>query len=342
MKHAYAVIMAGGSGERFWPKSRRNLPKQLLPILSNKSMLKETIDRLKGFIPIKRTFVVTNKIQAGLAKKESRCKNIIAEPLSKNTAACIAVSANIIQKKDKKAIMVVLPADQAIKDIKRFTTILSNAVVIADTKDVLVTLGMKPTRPHTGFGYIEKGGRITKGVYKVSKFTEKPDLATAKRYLKSGRYLWNGGTFICKAKVMLDEIKKYMPKLYNLCKEESINNIYKKAENISIDYGVMEKTDRAVVIEADFNWDDAGSWASLDRHLKKNKNGNIIKGDVVYKDVHNTTIITDSCLAAGIGLANLVIVCAKDAVLVCSKDRSEDVKHIVGMLKKEKRYKRYL
>lgn len=328
MKNIYAVIMAGGSGERFWPKSRRHLPKQLLPLVSSKTMIQETIGRLKGLVPENRIFIVTNRIQRKLIKKQTGCKNIIEEKVARNTAPCIALSAGVIQKKDPGAIMVVLPADHQIKDVNNFRRTVLRAVDIADRDNILVTLGVKPSVPHTGYGYIERGKRLGSKLYKVSRFTEKPDLRTARRYVESGRYFWNSGMFIWKVGVILEEIEKYLP------------NIWKSKEKISIDYGVMEKTNRAVVLEAGFNWDDVGNWASLDKHYKKDMNKNVIQGKVVIKNVDNSTIITDSPLVAAVGISNLIVVGTKDAVLVCPKDKAEEVKNIVGILKK--RYKRYL
>lgn len=318
MSSVYAVIMAGGSGERFWPKSRRRLPKQFLPIVSKKSMIEETIGRLKGLVPEDRIYIVTNKIQAPLLKGY---KNVIAEPVSRNTAPCIALAARIIQKRDPEAVMVVLPSDHYISDISKFQDTIKVAVKM---DGVLVTLGIKPTFPHTGYGYIKKGKRLGNGLYKVSRFTEKPDLKTAKRYVTSGKYFWNSGMFIWRVDTILEEIKKYLPDL--------------DSRSISIDYGVMEKTNRAVVLEAGFTWDDVGNWASLDKHKEKDKNGNILQGDVLVKDVNNSIIISEAPLVAGIGIRDMIVVATKDSVLICPKDRAEEVKSIVGMLKENKKY----
>lgn len=334
MKNIYAVIMAGGSGERFWPKSRRAMPKQLLALVSKKSMIEETIARLRGLVPKNKIIIVTNKLQKKLIKEKTKCKNIIAEPVSKNTAPCIAVSAKII---DPDSVMVVLPADHYIKDVKRFKKVLKRAIDIASREDVLVTLGIKPGQPHTGYGYLEKGEKIGDSLFKVKRFTEKPNLRLAKKYIRSGKFLWNSGMFIWKVRTIKEEIAKYLPRLSELCEKQSINNIYKKAENISIDYGVMEKTDRAVVLEACFNWDDVGNWASLNKYCN-----NMLRGEVIVKDVNNSTIITDRALVGAIGVRDLIIVVTKDAVLVCPKERVEEVKDIVGMLKRKRRYKKYL
>lgn len=336
------LLWLGGSGERFWPKSRRVKPKQLLPIVSNRSMLQETVWRLKGIIPRDKIYVVTNRVQEKLVKEEVKLENIIAEPLSKNTAPCISVAASFIQKRDSSGIMVVLPADQHIQDVSKFQTTIKNAVKIAGRDSTLVTLGMQPRSPHTGYGYIKKGKKIGQWLYKVSRFTEKPDLKTAKRYISTGRYLWNSGMFIWKVSSILEEIERHLPRLYLLTKSGKLNKIYRNAENISIDYGIMEKTDRAVVIETGFSWDDVGSWSSLDVYLTRDNKRNIIKGKVVIRDVYNSTIITDSPLVAAVGVSDIIVVGTKDAVLICPKNRAEEVKNIVGVLKKNRKYARYL
>lgn len=318
MAAIYAVIMAGGSGERFWPWSRRRMPKQFLPIVSDKSMLDETINRLKGVVPEDRIYIVINKVQTPLVKGY---RNVIVESVSRNTAPCIALSAGIIQKRDPDAVMVVLPSDHYISDVSKFKDTIKIAV---KTDGVLVTLGIKPAFPHTGYGYIKKGNRLGNGFYRVDRFTEKPDLKTAKRYVTSGKYFWNSGIFIWRVKTILEEIDKYIPDL-DSC-------------NISIDYGVMEKTNRAVVLEADFKWDDLGNWASLSKHKGKDENGNLLEGDVLTRGVKNSTIVTDAPLVAGIGISDMIVVARKDAVLVCPKDRAEEVKHIVAMLKENKKY----
>lgn len=342
MVNIYAVVMAGGSGERFWPMSRRKMPKQLLPILSKKSMLQETVARLKGLVPDEKICVVTNKLQADIVKKQLPKIKIIAEPVSKNTAPCIAVAASMIYKKDPDAVMIILPSDHRIKNVKGFKKTIFRAVMTAYKNNVLITLGIKPKTAHIGYGYIKKGERIDNNSFRVERFTEKPDLGRAKEYVESGKYLWNSGMFIWRADDILKDIKRYMPDLYNLCRRYGPDAVYRKAKNVSIDYGVMEKTRKAGVIEAGFDWDDVGNWAAIDSHLKKDGNKNIINGKVIYRDVENSTIRSDSPLIAVIGLKNIVIVAEKNAVLVCPKERAEEVKHIVSMLKKNKDYGEYV
>lgn len=345
MNNIYAVVMAGGSGERFWPKSRKKCPKQLLPIVSKYSMLQETISRLKDFVPNKRIMIVTNKVQVAAVRKQVPFlphKNIIIEPVSKNTAPCIGVAARIIAKKDSNAVMVVLPADHSIKDVSKFQKDIKKACALALKKNVLVTLGIKPRGPHTGYGYIQKDTKIGVSVYTVKKFAEKPNIETAKKYVRSGEYLWNSGMFIWSAQTILNEMQIYLPELYELCMKYSSDTVYQKAENISIDYAVMEKTRCAVVLEAGFDWDDVGSWSALDTQREKDENGNIIDGDVVYKDVRNSIIMTDNVLIAVVGMSDIVAVAEKNAILICPKDKAEDVKHIVAILKKNSKHRRYV
>lgn len=334
----YAVIMAGGMGERFWPKSRKKSPKQLLSITSKNTMIQETVKRLRGIVQNEKILIITNKVQAPLIKKQLpgiNKKNIIAEPLSKNTAPAIALAASIIKKRDgDNSIMIVLPSDHIIKDISKFKKTIKDSIGIAAKNEVLVTLGIKPSAPHTGYGYIKKGKILKNRFYKISRFTEKPDLKTAKKYVKSREYFWNSGMFIWRVDTVLDEIKKYVPKIINNL------NRYNKVPSVSIDYGVMEKTKKAVVAEALFSWDDVGNWAALEGNLSKDRFNNITKGNAVVLDTKGSIVITDSHLVATLGIKDLIIVAAKDAVLICPKDRAQEVKKIVGVLRK--RYKQYL
>jgi mannose-1-phosphate guanylyltransferase len=345
MKNIYAVVMAGGIGERFWPRSRKKHPKQLLPIISKQSMLQETIARLRGFVSNENILIVTNKTQATSVKKQVPLlpeRNIIVEPMSKNTAICIAVAAKIIAEKDPNAVMVVLPSDHSIKDVKKFQKDIKNAAVLASKKNILVTLGIKPRGPHTGYGYIQRGAKVKGSFYVVKRFAEKPDTKTAVSYIKQGGYFWNSGIFIWKASTILGEIKIYLPELYRLCMNYSLNYAYKRSENISIDYAVMEKTRCAVVLEVNFDWDDVGSWSALDTHRKRDENGNVIEGDVVYKDVHDSIIMTDGILVAAVGVSDIVAVAEKGAVLICPKSKAEDVKQIVNILKKHEKHRKHI
>ena len=239
--------------------------------------------------------------------------------------------------------MVVLPADHKIGQTDKFIKTIKSAVKVAVKDDALVTLGIKPHSPHTGYGYIKKKGKGKNGCSKVESFTEKPNLKTAKKYVKSGNYYWNSGMFVWKVSTILNEVKKYMPKMYKTINtNKSLKSIYSKVENISIDYGIMEKTKKAFVFEARFIWDDVGNWSALDKHFNKTKDGNIIKGDIITNNVTNSTIMTDNLLIGVVGVSDLIVIADKGAVLICPKDKSEDVKKIVNEVKKHKRLERYL
>jgi len=333
----YAVIMAGGMGERFWPRSRMKKPKQLLPLLSNRTMLQETVLRIKPLIQEERILIITNKIQAGLVKRQVPNipkRNVISEPASRNTAPCIALASAIIKKRQKNAdaVMIVLPADHLIENTSKFRRDIRNAVKTANTHKVLVTLGIKPKGPNTGYGYIKIGLPVRQAgkgkFYWAAGFKEKPDFGTAKRYIKTGRYLWNSGIFVWTVDTVLEEIKRYVPEVVKNLKN------YAKLPNISIDYGIMERTKKAVTMKVDFIWDDVGNWSALDMHLKKDKFGNVSRGDSVLKDTSGSIIISDSHIVAALGLKNMIVVSSGNAVLVCPKDKAQDVKKIVGLIKK--------
>ena len=333
----YVVIMAGGSGKRFWPKSTKENPKQFLAITGKESMLQQTVKRLKGIVQRKNIIIVTNTVQAKIVKKQLpwiSSANVIAEPFSKNTAPCVGVAAARIYKKDPSGVMIVLPADHVIKDEVRFRKTLLDSAKYAMKEKVLVTLGILPNCAHTGYGYIRLGKRTGKAFHQVHSFVEKPDVKTAKKYLKSGKYRWNSGMFIWRVDTILEEMKKLMPGLYKLLFKPSLVEIYKKAKDVSIDYGIMEKTRRAVVREADFKWDDVGNWAALEGYFKKDKNGNVIQGKFISKDTKDSIIIGDSKLIATAGVSNMIIVATEDAILICPKDKAQDVKYLADLAQK--------
>lgn len=342
----YALILAGGKGERFWPASRRNYPKHFLKILGKKSFLQETFSRLKSFVPKERIFIVTTKNQASLVKKQTklRDKNIIIEPLGKNTAAAIGLGSMFIDKLNDDPVIVALPSDHRIEPKAKFIKAIKQAVNLAWEKQGIVSLGIKPTYPATGYGYI----KTVHG--KVERFTEKPSLPLAKKFIKTKSYFWNSGIFVFPASVILENIKKYQPRLYasllKIEKEKSktkIAKIYSKLKNLSIDYAVMEKTNRLYMLESNFKWDDVGSWASLEKYLKKDKSGNIISAFHHGADTKNCTIICPSGrLIAAMGLKNMLIVQTKDATLICPKDKSEGIKKIVENLSLLKQFKKYI
>jgi len=353
----YAVIMAGGSGTRFWPLSREKMPKQLLRIGGVDTLIQQTVCRVMPLIKQENIFIVTNHglvddIGMQLTKRfdGSWEENFILEPEAKNTAPALGLSALHLNRMDPESIMVVLSADHAIKKTDFLLDLLRTASIAAE-QDYLVTLGIQPDRPETGYGYIKTGalcdGLKTGNVFRVGAFVEKPDLETAKTYVKDGHYYWNSGIFIWKTRTLLQEIQKHSPELYQGLMEiqkhigtdkeaESVKDVFHELKSVSIDYAVMEKTDRAAVIPADIGWSDVGSWSALDDVSDRDAQGNVITGNVIDIDSKNSIIYAEKRLVATIGLENAVVVDTPDATLVCSKDRAQDVKKIVEELKKRK------
>lgn len=353
----HTVIMAGGVGERFWPKSSAKTPKQLLPISGKKTMIQETVNRLGS--AKKNTIIITNAIQRKEIVKQLpvlKPSNVVAEPCGRNTAPCIGYAALLVAKKDPEGVMVVLPADHVIADKKDFLNVLKNSVKVASATDALITIGIKPDFPATGYGYIQVGKTLAESdgisFSKVSRFKEKPNLKNACKYVESGKYLWNSGMFVWKAKVILDEIKTHLPKLYKSLKQldkaidkkdkKKIASIYEKMEKVSIDYGVMEKAKNVYVTGGDFGWDDVGSWSAVERLRDKDKKGNVKIGNVEVFDTKNCIIWGDKGLITAAGVSDLVIVKQGDAFMVCDKNKDQQVKDIVNILKTDAKYKKYL
>lgn len=348
----FAVIMAGGQGTRFWPKSRKSKPKQFLDIIGNETMIRKTIERLTPVIPKENIYAVVNAshLQDTIGQTDLLEDNIIVEPIGRNTAPCIGLAALYIQRKDPEGVMVALPADHYIEDQKAFLKILLLAKKVAISKGYLVTLGTEPKYPATGFGYIEKGELLgksdSKEFFKVRRFTEKPDLSTAIEFLANGNFLWNSGIFVWKVSAILEQIKTHLPSLYNGLmnirgaigtdqEREAISEVYSNIESISIDYGVMEKSNITAVIPSDFGWNDVGSWASLDEVLPKDKDGNILIGKCISLETKDTVVYSKDKLIATLGLNGIVVVDTEDAILISRKDKCQDVKKIVERLQKE-------
>ena len=341
MKNTYAVILAGGVGSRFWPLSRELEPKQFLQFNGKKSLLQQTIQRVLPLVAPENVYIISNEqykfqIQHQVTEFAVPASNIILEPQGKNTAPAIGLAAAYIYKRDPEAVMITLPADHHINHPERLTTILKKAIEAAGANK-LVTIGIKPTSAHTGYGYIKANGN------KVIKFTEKPDKKTAEKYIKAKTYFWNSGMFVWKAEVILDEIKAHLPELYRTLAlisqaKELDSRIWAKITSISIDYGILEKSKRVVVIPAkDLGWSDLGSWSAFSAICDKDKNGNVLQADCVDFDSKDVSIFGKSRLIATIGLKDTVIVDTDDALLVCDKSRTEDVKKVVDHIKFAKR-----
>lgn len=351
---SYAVILAGGSGERFWPESRAKKPKYTMKIMGSKSLIVQTVARLNGLIPKKNILVVTTRDQAKVIRGELKGtigdKNILIEPVCRDTAAAIGLASICVKKKNPEATMVVLPADHYIRDTKGFKMAIKNAVNIAQ-KGRLVTLGINPTFPSTGYGYIEVKGHGSRskgkaGYFEVKRFVEKPNRLFAERFLKSKKFFWNAGIFAWKADVVLDSMKRYMPDLYkSLVKIEKGTNassVYKGLKKVSIDYGIMEKAKNKALISAKFDWTDLGSWFSLAELHKKDKENNAIRGlNIGYKTKNSAVFTSKNHLVATVGIKNLVIVHTDDATLVADISRAQEVKKIVEFMRK-KGLKKYL
>lgn len=341
----YAVILAGGVGSRFWPFSRELEPKQFMKIIGEASLLQATIKRLKGVVEPKNIYIITNNIyfyevKAQIDRLRIPDKNIILEPQGKNTAPAVGLCARLITRRDKDAVLMVLPSDHYIKNTDNFKRTLKKAVACAK-RDFLVTIGIKPHTPSTGYGYI-KVGQNKNSYIQVDKFLEKPGLNNAKKYFKDKKFYWNSGMFVWKANVLLEEIKAYLPDLYrNLGRIKSVNDIPKvwpAIKAISVDYGIMEHSKRIALIPANFYWTDLGSWDALSEIFPKDKKGNISNGDTLNLDSQGVCVFSrGNRLVSTIGINNMVIADTPDALLVCDRGKTQDVKKLVEKLKLLKR-----
>ena len=338
----YAIILAGGAGTRFWPLSRELEPKQFLNVCSTKSMLEETIDRITPLIKKENIYIATSrihnqKIKKCLKKLNIPSSHILLEPQSKNTFAPIAVLSKSINGLDSGAVIAVFPSDHFIKHNDRFLKLLSKGIEVARC-GYIVSLGIPPRKPETGYGYIKTKSKIN-DFYLIEKFIEKPNLIRAKEFIRDKRYYWNSGIFIFKPQVILEEAKKFMPGIYNavmqIKNKKDFSRLWHKLPSISIDYAIMEKTNKMVLLPADCGWIDLGSWEAVGEIVKKDKNGNIFRGKFIDIGSKNTLVWSDKRLITTLGLNNIIIVDTEDALLVCRKDMNQDVKKAVGLLKQK-------
>ncbi len=346
------VVLAGGIGERFWPASRSSSPKQVLPIISNKPMIEETLKRVSPFVKkgVKPLIVTGTKMAAQIKKAlpESFKYDVIKEPEGKNTAPAVAAAAAFIEKRyGIDSVMAVLSADHLIRDLRAFHRNISDAAGISSEFKRLMIFGIEPVRADTGYGYIEAGKEIETGfsntAFRVNRFTEKPSKARAEKYIASTRnYYWNSGIFVWSTSEILKEFEKYMPELFSELKkirgknlsQKSLKEFYLKSSKESIDYGILEHSSRTAVIKADFQWDDIGSWESIAR-ISNNNDTNTIKGKKVYEEDCNDTIIANYSdrNTAVIGLSDTVVVTTDDSVLVIKKDRLPEIKEHLKKMK---------
>ncbi len=355
----YPVIMAGGSGTRFWPLSRKNRPKQFLALAGEAPLLAATVSRLPPLARIDRTYVVCGPAHAAAVRRivpRLPRENLLVEPCARNTAPCVGLAALHVMRRDPKGVVAMLPADHHIARPDAFRDALAAAGELA-AQGSIATIGIRPTRPETGYGYLKVGVRIatpgrTKGTFpasKVERFVEKPDVVTASRYLAEGGYLWNSGIFVFRADVILDEIRRAMPVLGDLLARidgalgtagyaRTLKRLFPKSPSISIDYGVMEKSARIAVVPADFGWSDVGSFAALPEVRHPDSNGNVVDGEAMVIDGKNSVVLArkDRPVAV-IGLDDVIVVDAGDAVLVCRRDKAQDVRKAVEELKRRGR-----
>jgi len=354
MSKNYCLIMAGGSGTRFWPRSRVAKPKQYLSLFGDQSLIQESVKRFSNFIPEDCIYVVSAKSQKEVLESQTTNlprQNMIYEPVGKNTLPAIGLAALFIAEKDPDGILIVSPSDHLIQNDELFRQTIESAVLIADKKDGIVTIGITPKFPATGYGYVQTAGEIQIGQtiksFAVNQFVEKPNVEVATGYLKDGGFFWNSGIFIFKVSVFLESVQKYAPELYaDLMRikehigidtyEEAVNRIYNEVKSISIDYGILEKASNVFLVQGDFVWNDLGSWEEVYKYDKKDENQNAQVGEVVFLDSKNSYVYAPNSLVALVGLDDVIVVQEGDTILVCKRDRAEDIKAVVGEITKRK------
>ena len=352
----YAVIMAGGKGERFWPLSTSKHPKQLLALVGDKPLIAQAVDRLDGLVPPENVFVVTNADLVEATREAAPLlppENIVGEPIGRDTAAAVACGGALVKARDEEGVFAVLTADQVMGDLDLFSATLKGGMDLAEQNEILVTIGIEPAYPSTGFGYIESGDTFAKenGVEfrKANRFVEKPDEATATQYLETGRFYWNSGMFIWSIPSLekafaahCPEMRELMDTLTGYAKDgkivEGMDATYLDLGRISVDYALMEKADNIVMACGTFAWDDVGSWPALESHFEQDEDGNTQIGEVETLDANGNIILSGDRLTAVIGVKDLIVVQAEGVTLVCPKDRAQDIKQMVVALREKGGY----
>lgn len=347
----YGVILAGGTGERFWPLSRREKPKQFLTLFGKRTMLQLTMNKLNGLIDAKNVFVVTDKAYRDLVLEqlpELPPENIICEPCGRDTAAAVGLAAEHIAYRDPQGVMAVLPADHYVADVEEFRRVLKASIEVAGEGEWVLTIGIRPSRPETGYGYIQQGEQQGErqgiAVFKAVAFHEKPDIDRALKYLDSGNYLWNSGMFIWRVDLIRSLIATFLPQLDaglaqiaasidSEVEEQVTAAVYQDLPRISVDYGIMEKCDEVLVIPATFGWDDVGCWTALGRYGKADQQGNVVKARGVFVDTYNCLVYAPNRVVATLGVKDLLIVDEGDSLLICNKDRDQEIKKVVEALR---------
>jgi mannose-1-phosphate guanylyltransferase len=346
--------MAGGSGTRFWPRSRVKKPKQYLSLFGDQSLIQESVNRFSNFIPEESIYIVSAKSQKEVLEEQTTNlpkENLIYEPMGKNTLPAIGLAALFIAKRDPDGVLIVSPSDHLIQNAPLFIQTIESAVQIANEKDGIVTIGITPKFPATGYGYVQTAEEVKIGQaiksYAVNKFVEKPNLEVATGYLKSGGFFWNSGIFVFKVSVFLESVQKYAPELYaDLLRineyigtegyEKALDRIYNEVKSISIDYGILEKAKNVFLVQGDFVWNDLGSWEEVYKYDKKDENQNAHAGEVIFLETKNSYVYAPDSLVAVVGLEDVIVVQEGNTILVCKRDRAEDIKAVVGEINKRK------
>ncbi len=356
LEHAFAVVLAGGRGERFWPLSTARRPKQLLALVGERPMIAQTVERLSGLTPPERILVITNAEHVGATRErvpELPPENIVGEPMGRDTAAAVALAAALVRARDPTAVFAILPADHAIGAPDRFRATLAAAFAAAARHEALIVIGIPPAAPLPSFGYIEAGdprfAEEGRPFHAVRRFVEKPDVETARRYLAAGRFYWNAGMFVWSLKSLDAALARHAPRYAELSRrlseaaagadlEAAIRDAYAPLEKISIDYALMEKADNILMIPADFPWDDVGTWAALRHHFPADENGNVAVGDFAALDARGNTVYSPGRLTALLGVDDLIVVHTENATLICRRDRADEVKKMVRHLQNDGRH----
>lgn len=345
--HFFACIMAGGSGERFWPMSRARTPKHLLKLFSDRTLVEDTVRRLEGVVPLANVFVLTNTAQLETTRAALKGviaeANIIAEPAKRDTAAAAALATALVRARDPQGVLALLPADALIKDSATLGRQVAAALRRATTSTALLTFAIKPDHAATGFGYLEMGDAAGDGFRKVKRFVEKPDAATAARYVESGHYAWNAGMFFWSAAAFLAEAEKHTPMLAGFIREFPAGDptAFLAAKfptlepKVSVDYAIMEKAGAVETMLAEFDWDDVGLWTALPKHLPKDAGHNACRGPVVAVNAQHNIAVSNGRTIALVGVSDLVVVETADAILVCHRDAVQDIKKLMPQLPKE-------
>lgn len=367
IKNRFVIIMAGGRGERFWPLSREKTPKQLLAILGKKSFLQEAVERVLPLVPLKNIFIITNEVQAPEVRKQLPKlpkDNVVAEPMGRDTCAAVTLGAALVGARSTTGVMAVLPADHVIPDAKKFQQILGDAFDVAAQGQAIVTIGIKPTEPATGYGYIQTGNELPKisGVktkttfYKAERFVEKPDFEKALEYVNSGQYRWNAGMFVWSFVTVTNGLQAHQPEMFAACQRwfkvaanpaklaKVLAKEYPEVKKVSIDYALMEKAQNVIVADGAFEWDDLGAWPALARHIKQDAEGNAAVADFIHVDAARNIIYDartkNRTPIAVVGLRDSILVHTDDAVLLAHKSQAQKIKEMVKKLAEDKRFKK--